>query len=158
MKRRSRTATIGLQLALDGAELGVWSIDPITGRFENDARDRQIHGHRPGGATQDARRGANIAYIQTICRALDAAFAASARTGGSYKAEYRLAPVPGNRMQTKNAGSRSKVRSCAVPTAGHCDCSGSPATSPSANTPSKNCKRASGNPVSCLGRCPLPST
>src|SRR5262249_13561529 len=31
-----------LRLALDGAELGVWSFDSINGRFESDARDRQI--------------------------------------------------------------------------------------------------------------------
>ena len=34
-----------LQLALGGAELGVWSVDTATGRFESDARDRHIHGH-----------------------------------------------------------------------------------------------------------------
>jgi hypothetical protein len=36
-----------LQLALDGAELGVWSFDLMTGRFECDLRDRQINGHDP---------------------------------------------------------------------------------------------------------------
>src|SRR5262245_53921842 len=34
-----------LQLALDAAELGVWSIDAKSGRFDSDARDKQIHGH-----------------------------------------------------------------------------------------------------------------
>ena len=34
-----------LQLALDCAELGIWSLHPKTGRFENDVRDRRIHGH-----------------------------------------------------------------------------------------------------------------
>ena len=84
-----------LQLALDGAELGVWSIDPITGRFENDARDRQIHGQNleaPPKTLAEARTSIHPDDLPT----LDAAFAASARTGGSYKAEYRLAPVSSN--------------------------------------------------------------
>jgi len=34
-----------LQLALDCAELGTWSLHLNTGRFENDVRDRRIHGH-----------------------------------------------------------------------------------------------------------------
>ena len=34
-----------LQLALDGVELGVWSMDARSGRFESDVRDRKIHGH-----------------------------------------------------------------------------------------------------------------
>src|SRR5262249_44133715 len=34
-----------LQLALDGAELGIWSVDLTSGRHENDARDRRNHGH-----------------------------------------------------------------------------------------------------------------
>ena len=84
-----------LQLALDGAQLGVWSIDPITGRFENDARDRQIHGHHleaPPKTLAEARTSIHPDDLPT----LDAAFAASARTGGSYKVEYRLAPVSSN--------------------------------------------------------------
>ena len=84
-----------LQLALDGAQLGVWSIDPITGRFENDARDRQIHGHHLEALPKtlaEARTSIHPDDLPT----LDAAFAASARTGSSYKAEYRLAPVSSN--------------------------------------------------------------
>jgi PAS domain S-box-containing protein len=84
-----------LQLALDGAQLGVWSIDLITGRFENDARDRLIHNHHPKAPPK------TLAEARTLIRpddlpTLDAAFAASSRTGGSYKAEYRLAPVSSN--------------------------------------------------------------
>src|SRR5262245_64928801 len=33
-----------LQLALDCAELGTWSLQQNTGRLENDVRDRRIHG------------------------------------------------------------------------------------------------------------------
>jgi hypothetical protein len=84
-----------MQLALDGAQLGVWSIDPITGRFENDARDRHIHGHHleaPPKTLTEARTSVHPDDLPM----LDAAFAASAQTGGSYKAEYRLAPVSSN--------------------------------------------------------------
>src|SRR4030095_16977720 len=84
-----------LQLALDGAQLGVWSIDPITGRFEYDARDRQIHAHNleaPPKTLAEARTSIHPDDLPT----LDSAFAALVRTGGSYKAEYRLAPVSSN--------------------------------------------------------------
>ena len=82
-------------MALDSAELGVWSIDPITGRFENDVRDRQIHGHHleaPPETLAEARTTIHPDDLPT----LDAAFAVSARTGGSYKVEYRLAPLSSN--------------------------------------------------------------
>jgi PAS domain S-box-containing protein len=85
-----------LQLALDGAELGVWSVDTSTGRFENDARDSRIHGHHqaPPKTLQEAR-----AFIHADdLRSLDAAFMASMRTGGSCKAEYRLTAVSGHRQ------------------------------------------------------------
>ena len=41
-----------LQLALDCAELGIWSLHLKTGRFENDVRDRHIHGHGPDAPPQ----------------------------------------------------------------------------------------------------------
>ena len=47
-----------LQLALGGAELGVWSVDTATGRFESDARDRQIHGYPTRRPAQNACRSA----------------------------------------------------------------------------------------------------
>ena len=70
-----------------------WSIDQITGRFENDARDRQIYGyHRetPPKTLAEARTFIHPDDLQ----ALNTAFATSARTGGSYMTEYRLAPRP----------------------------------------------------------------
>jgi PAS domain-containing protein len=91
MRQRSRTATIDCNW-LSMVPIGVWSVDPITGSFENDARDMQIHGHHlkaPPKALAEARP---LIHPDDL-PALDAAFAASARTGGSYKAEYRLAPV-----------------------------------------------------------------
>ena len=78
-----------LQLALDAAELGVWSVDLKSGRFENDARDRRIHGHAceaPPMTLAEARSLVNPDDLPS----LDAAFAASAHSGRSYKAEYRL--------------------------------------------------------------------
>ena len=81
-----------LQLALDGAELGVWSIDLRTGRHDNDARDRRIHGHcahAPPRTLAEARSFVHPADLPN----LDAAFAASKQAGEGLKAEYRLAPV-----------------------------------------------------------------
>jgi len=81
-----------LQLALDGAHLGVWSVDPITGSFENDARDRQIHGHHLKAPPKTLAEARPLIHPDDL-PALDVAFAASARTGSSFKVEYRLAPV-----------------------------------------------------------------
>ena len=47
-----------LQLALDGAELGAFSVDLDTGRIECDARTAQIHGHEV--AAQDHQRRAAL--------------------------------------------------------------------------------------------------
>lgn len=80
-----------LRLALVGAGLGVWSIDRKSDRFENDLQDKRIHGHDleiPPRTLGEAR-----AFIHPDdLPAMDAAFEASARAGGSYKVEYRLAP------------------------------------------------------------------
>ena len=98
-RRRSeaalRDSNDRLQLALDGSELGVWSIDPRSGRFENDARDRRIHGHHPQAPPKSLAEARPFVHPDDLPN-LDAAFAASGRTGGSYKAEYRLASVPGH--------------------------------------------------------------
>jgi len=83
-----------LRLALDGAKLGVWSVDPKTGRFENDGRDRLIHGHDPVAPPKTLAEARPFIHPDDLQR-LDAVFAASRRSGGSYNAEYRLAPVPG---------------------------------------------------------------
>ena len=91
-----RESSERLQLALDGAELGVWSVELRTGRFESDARDGQINGHDPQVPPK------TLAEVRTLIHPddlqnLDTLFSASARTGSSYKAEYRLAPVPGHK-------------------------------------------------------------
>ena len=84
-----------LQLALDGAALGVWSVDAKTGRFENDARDRRIHGHHPEAPPKTLAEARPLIHPDDL-PSLDAAFAASGRAGASYSAEYRLAPVSRN--------------------------------------------------------------
>jgi len=83
-----------LHLALNGAELGVWSVDTRSGCFENDARDRRIHRHDPQAPPKILAEARPVIHPDDL-RRLDAAFAASGRTGGSFSSEYRLAPVPG---------------------------------------------------------------
>jgi PAS domain S-box-containing protein len=81
-----------LQLALDAAELGVWSIDAKSGRFESDTRDKRIHGHsllHPPASPAEARP---YIHPEDLPR-FDEAFAACKRGGGSCKVEYRLAPT-----------------------------------------------------------------
>ena len=83
-----------LQLALDGAELGVWSVDAKTHRFESDVRDRWIHRHRPDLPPKTLEEARLLIHPDDRPN-LEAAFAASRLVGGSCKAEYRLAPLPG---------------------------------------------------------------
>jgi PAS domain S-box-containing protein len=80
-----------LQLALDGAELGVWSLDRKSGRFESDARDREIHGRLGEGAVFTLAEARALVHPEDLA-CLDAAFAESIRTGDNCKVEYRLAP------------------------------------------------------------------
>ena len=87
-----------LRLALDGAELGVWSIDTRTGRFTNDARDRLIHG--PAAPPRSWTDSRSVVHPDDL-PGLDAAFEVSARSGRSYKTEYRLAPLPGQMLQAR---------------------------------------------------------
>jgi PAS domain S-box-containing protein len=83
-----------LRLALDGAELGVWSIDTKTGRFMNDIRDQLIHSHDPEAPPRSLTEARSAVHPDDL-PGLDAAFGASARSGRSYKTEYRLASIPG---------------------------------------------------------------
>ena len=80
-----------LQLALDCAELGTWSLDLKSGRFENDARDRHIHGHGPDAPPQTLVQMRSQVHPDDLSN-LDSAFAGLARAGGSCRTEYRLAP------------------------------------------------------------------
>src|SRR5262245_52408229 len=82
-----------LQLALDAAELGVWSIDAKSGCFDSDARDRRIHGHAPQGPPASLAQARAVVHAEDLPR-LDDAFTAARRAGGSCKVEYRLASQP----------------------------------------------------------------
>jgi PAS domain S-box-containing protein len=99
-RRRSEAALAEsherLRLALDGAELGVWSVDPSTGSFENDARDRRIHGHEPDAPPKTLTEARSLIHPDDLA-VLDAVFVASKRSRGSFKAEYRLASTGGHR-------------------------------------------------------------
>jgi PAS domain S-box-containing protein len=80
-----------LQLALDSAELGIWSLHLKTGRFENDVRDRHIHGHGPDAPPLTLAQLRSQVHPDDLSD-LDAAFMALGRAGDSCRAEYRLAP------------------------------------------------------------------
>ena len=82
-----------LQLALDAAELGVWSVDAKSGRFDSDARDCCIHGHVPQAPPASLAQARAVVHWEDLPR-LDAAFAAARRAGGSCKVEYRVASRP----------------------------------------------------------------
>jgi PAS domain S-box-containing protein len=87
-----------LQLALDAAELGVWSVDTMTGRFENDARDRQIHGYPPDAPPKTLAAARRFIHPSDLS-AVDAAFSAVKRTGNSCNVEYRLASADGTDLR-----------------------------------------------------------
>jgi PAS domain S-box-containing protein len=89
-----RSSNDRLQLALGGAELGVWSLDTRTGHFESDARDGQIHGCPPEAPPRTLAETRSFIHPGDLS-VLDAAFAASKRTGGRCKVEYRLASTVG---------------------------------------------------------------
>jgi PAS domain S-box-containing protein len=80
-----------LQLALDCAELGTWSLHLSTGRFENDARDRHIHGHGQEGQPKTLGEMRSQVHPDDLPK-LDAAFQKLRHTCGSCRTEYRLAP------------------------------------------------------------------
>jgi PAS domain S-box-containing protein len=80
-----------LRLALDGADLGAFSADFVTGRLECDARAAQIHGlNVPPMTLKEARR---FVHPDDLLR-IDAALAEAERTGGVWNAEYRVVPPP----------------------------------------------------------------
>ena len=80
-----------LQLALDGAELGAFSADFVTRRFECDARAAQIHGHDvPPRTIKESRR---FIHPDDLAR-IHAIYAEAQRTKGVWKSEYRVQPPP----------------------------------------------------------------
>ena len=82
-----------LQLALGGAELGAFSLDLATGRLDCDARVASMHGHSALPTT--IKEGRRFVHPDDLAR-IDAAFARVERTGGVWKAEYRVVHPPGH--------------------------------------------------------------
>jgi two-component system, chemotaxis family, CheB/CheR fusion protein len=95
-RRQSETAlkdsSERLQLALDSAELGVWSIDAKSGRYESDARDRRIHGYPPEAPPQTVAEARSYIHPHDLPQ-LETAFEVSKREGSSSRSQYRLAPT-----------------------------------------------------------------
>jgi PAS domain S-box-containing protein len=94
-RRRSEAALAKskerLLLALDGAELGTFSADLITGRLECDARAAQFHGHNAAPRTiKESRRFVRADDLVRV----DAALAEAKRIGNRWNAEYRVVPPP----------------------------------------------------------------
>jgi PAS domain S-box-containing protein len=119
-RRRSEAALKSskerLRLVLDGAELGAFSADLITGRLECDVRAAQLHGHNVAPRTiKESRR---FVCSDDLVR-IDAALAAAKRSGGRWNAEYRVLP-PADRV---HAG---ETRWIAVERAIARDCQGTP--------------------------------
>jgi PAS domain S-box-containing protein len=81
-----------LQLALDSADLGVWSIDAKSGRYECDARNRRIHGYPPEAPPKTLAEARNYIHLHDQPQ-LEAAFDASKREGDNSRSQYRLAPT-----------------------------------------------------------------
>jgi PAS domain S-box-containing protein len=83
-----------LQLALDGAELGAFSADLATGRFECDARAAQFHGHNtPPRTIKESWRFVRPDDLSRITDGL----AEAQCSGNVWNAEYKVVPPPGHR-------------------------------------------------------------
>src|SRR5262249_31231221 len=78
-----------LQLALDCAELGTWSLHLNTGCFDNDVRDRRIHGLAQ--LPQSLAQMRSQVHPDDLPK-LDGAFKELRHVGSSCRTEYRLAP------------------------------------------------------------------
>jgi PAS domain S-box-containing protein len=76
-----------LQLALDGAELGAFRADLVTGHFECDARAALILGHNVQPTTIKESR--HFVHRQDRMR-IEAAVTEAHRTGGLWNTEYRV--------------------------------------------------------------------
>jgi PAS domain S-box-containing protein len=81
-----------LHLALDGAELGAFSADLVTGQLECDMRAARSHGHTlPPRTIKEARRFVHPEDLQR----LDGFVRAAQHTAsGIWKVEYRVMPPP----------------------------------------------------------------
>jgi PAS domain S-box-containing protein len=82
-----------LQLALDCAELGTWSLDLKSRQFDNDVRDRHIHGHGPNAPPQTLAQMRAQVHPDDLS-GLDASFSGLKGAGSRCRAEYRLKARP----------------------------------------------------------------
>jgi PAS domain S-box-containing protein len=80
-----------LELALDCAELGTWRRHLKSGRFENDVRDRHIHGCGSDEPPHGLATMRSQVHPEDLSR-LDAAFSALRHPDDRCSTEYRLAP------------------------------------------------------------------
>src|SRR5262249_20226173 len=71
-----------LQLALDCAGLGTWRLHLQSGRFENDVRDRRIHGHGLEAPPKTLAEMRAQVHPDDLFK-LDAAFGELGHAGGS---------------------------------------------------------------------------
>jgi PAS domain S-box-containing protein len=83
-----------LQLALDCAELGTWSLDLQNRQFDNDVRDRHIHGHGSNAPPQTLAQMRAQVHPDDLAH-LDSAFSGLKDAGSRCRAEYRLKASPG---------------------------------------------------------------
>ena len=83
-----------LQLALDCAELGTWSLDLKSRHFDNDVRDQCIHGHGPDAPPQTLAQMRAQVHPDDLPE-LDNAFSGLTRGTKHCRAEYRLKVSPG---------------------------------------------------------------
>ena len=82
------------QLALDCAELGTWCLDLNSRQFDNDARDRHIHGHGPNAPPQTLAQMRAHVHPDDLSH-LDTAFSGLTGASRHCRAEYRLKAIPG---------------------------------------------------------------
>jgi PAS domain S-box-containing protein len=80
-----------LQLALDGAELGAFSLDLATGALDCDTRTAWIHGHKKAPTTM--KEGRRFVRKDDLVH-IDAAFEKVKDAGGAFNAEYRVLYPP----------------------------------------------------------------
>jgi PAS domain-containing protein len=80
-----------LQLALDGAELGAFSVNFITNRLECDARTALLHGHNAPPAT--IKESWRFVHRDDLVQ-IDTTMVEACRRGGAWNAEYRVLHPP----------------------------------------------------------------
>lgn len=81
-----------LQMALDGANMGIWSYDPINRTFEGDQRTNQIFGVTPGQNIGDVNPYFLRIHPEDRAHAILTAFN-TLRRKGRFNHEFRVIPI-----------------------------------------------------------------